>query len=91
MLCTDIGVLGRAISGLTTFETVTVTAITTPPKLKKEEDNYRSHPRVFRGRNKQTYEIFQGIWEDTLGPAKFYDSPGQEGRYLEFRPRAHLV
>ena len=84
--------LGKLMTGLTIFDFVTVTAIT---KIKKRNDGlgevYQPDARVFRARNRQVFNMFRREWEGTLGPAKFYDSPGQEGRSLEFRPREYLA
>ena len=78
-------VLGKLIAGLTTFEFVTVTAIT------GRQVRYQPNARVFRARNREVYNIFRQEWEGTLGPAKFFDGLVQEERYLEFRPREHLA
>lgn len=80
---------GKLIKGLTTFEVVTVTAITTPPERKRKE--YQPFPIIFRARNKPVYETIRRVWERELGPAKFYNSLRQEGGYLEFRPPAYLA
>lgn len=88
--------LSRLITGLTTFEVVTVTAVTKKDLPSKKchlspRNEYLPDPRVFRARNREIYKIFRQEWEGSLGPAKFHDSLRQEGRYLEFRPRAHLA
>lgn len=83
--------LGKVIKDLTTFEVVIVTAITKTQRADGYAQPYQPCQRVSRARNRQVYSIFRQEWECTLGPAEFYDSPGQEGRYLEFRPRKHLA
>lgn len=85
-------VLGKLIAGLTTFEFVTVTAITEIVQRAGEPGIlYQPNARVFRARNSEVYNMFRQEWEGTLGPAKFFDGLVQEERYLEFRPRKHLA
>ena len=88
----EAGMVSKRIPGLTTFKTVTMTAVTKAQTEKKANGSmhyYWSPPILLRARNRAVYSRFRQEWEGTLGPAKWYDGHKQELRYLEFRPRDH--
>lgn len=87
----NVGSLGKVLKGLATFEDVTMTVVQTSPKADQSEHDCRPWSTVFRARDKEMYQKLRWVWEGTLGPAIYHDSPGQEGRLLAFRPREHLA
>lgn len=85
------------LSQITTFETVTVTAIAggiMPRDSSQSTLSGSEHGKYglhVRSRNRIMYDEVKGLLKPVLGPFTWHNAAVQGERYLEFHPRSHYI